>query len=302
MSRVSVVVSVYSKDRLGFLLECVDSLRRQSFKPYEVIVVLDPSPDLVDFFNSRLGDDVKVVVSEGFGLSNARNAGVKSARGDIVAFIDDDAVADRDWLLNLLKNYADSDVVGVGGAIKPLWEGQRPKWFPEELDWVVGCSYKGLPDHRAYVRNPIGCNMSFRKEVFEKAGFFRSDVGRFGKKLLGSEEPELCMRIFKRIPRAKIVYDPSAVVYHRVDKGRLSFRYLFVRSFNEGISKATISSPHNSDFLTTERSYLQYLFRVAFPQRLKRFYNLKCLCQILVLFISISCVLSGFVFHKIAKF
>jgi len=154
-----------------------------------------------------------------------------------VAFIDDDAVADREWRGNLLKNYEVSEVVGVGGLIKPLWEGDRPGWFPEELDWVVGCSYKGLPNCKAFVRNPIGCNMSFRREVFEKVGYFRSDVGRFGKRLLSGEEPEFSMRIFRRFPEAKIVYDPSAVVYHKVSGNRLGLRYLFVRSFNEGVQK-----------------------------------------------------------------
>ena len=303
MCRVSVVVSVYSKDRLGCLLDCVDSLRRQSVKPYEVIVVLDPNPKLVDFFRSRLDGDVRVVVSDGFGLSNARNSGVKSARGDIVAFIDDDAVADRDWLLNLLENYEDPDVIGAGGLIKPLWESCRPKWFPEELDWIVGCSYKGLPERKAFVRNPIGCNMSFRREVFEKIGYFRSDVGRFGKKLLGSEEPELCMRILRRIPNAKIMYDSSAVVYHKVDKHRSSLRYLFVRSLNEGISKATISDLKNSsqDVLTTEKSYLRYLFRKAIPSRLKRFYNFNCLSQLLILFFSLCSVFLGYAFYKFLK-
>lgn len=304
MGKVSVVVSVYSKDRLGCLLGCVDSIRGQSVKPWEVIVVLDPEPGLADFFGSRLGGDVRVVVGGGFGLSNARNAGVRNAKGDIVAFIDDDAVADRDWLLNLLKSYEeDSNVVGVGGLVKPLWSGGRPRWFPEELDWVVGCSYKGLPECRAFVRNPIGCNMSFRKEVFEKVGFFRSDVGRFGKRLLSGEEPELSVRILKSFPDAKIVYDPSAVVYHKVHRNRLGFRYLFIRSFNEGVSKAMISGSKESSsaVLSTESSYLRYLFRVAVPSRLKRFYSFDCLSQLLVLCVSLGGVFLGFASHKLVR-
>ncbi len=296
LGKASVIVSVYSEDRLQCLLDCVDSLKSQSVKPIEVIVVLDPEPSLIEFYRSRLGDDVWVVVSDGFGLSNARNAGVKSAKGDIVAFMDDDAVADRDWLMNLLESYADPNVVGVGGYVKPLWEGSRPRWFPEELDWVVGCSYKGLPRCKAFVRNPIGCNMSFRKEVFQRIGYFKSDVGRFGKRLLSGEEPELSMRILKRFTDARIVYDPSAVVYHRVSRNRLSFRYLFARSFNEGVSKATISKTKDvsSAFLGTENKYLRYLLGVAVPSRLKRFYSFECLSQLLVLFFSLSGVFLGF--------
>jgi glycosyltransferase involved in cell wall biosynthesis len=302
MSKVSVIVSVYSKDRLQCVLDCIDSLRRQSEKPFEIIVVLDPNPDLIGFYRSRLNCDVRIVVSDGFGLSNARNVGVKNAKGDIVAFIDDDAVADKEWLKNLLKGYNDSSVVGVGGYIKPLWERGRPKWFPEELDWIVGCSYKGLPEYTTFVRNPIGCNMSLRKEIFEVVGYFRSDVGRYGKKLLSGEEPEFSIRIFRRLPNAKILYTPSAIVYHKVTGDRLSLSYLFIRSFNEGVSKAIISGFSSSaSVLSTESIYLHYLFRVALPLRLKRSYSFEYFSQLLVLLFSMGGVFMGFVFQKFLR-
>ncbi|MGQ9640623.1 MAG: LamG-like jellyroll fold domain-containing protein [Candidatus Bathycorpusculaceae bacterium] len=101
MREVSVVVSTYSKDRLNYLLDCIESLRKQSFKPVEVILVLDPVPDLVEFYKSRLSDDVKIVVGDKCGLSNARNVGVKSARGEIIAFVDDDAVAGTSGVHNI---------------------------------------------------------------------------------------------------------------------------------------------------------------------------------------------------------
>ena len=265
LKEVSVVVSTYSKARLSYLLDCIESLRKQSFKPVEVILVLDPVPDLVEFYKSRLSDDVRIVVSDKCGLSNARNVGVKSARGEIIAFVDDDTVADVNWLENLVKNYGDSMVVGVGGFIRPLWENGSPVWFPEELNWIVGCSYKGLPEYRALVRNPIGCNMSFRKSVFEEVGYFRSDVGRFGKKLLAGEEPELSKRISEKMLGSKIVYEPSAVVFHRVSRDRVGFKYLFERSFYEGVSKALISGSKqvSSKVLSTEDEYLKYLLKVA---------------------------------------
>jgi glycosyltransferase involved in cell wall biosynthesis len=301
MSGVSVVISVYSEDRLGYLLDCINSLRKQSMKPDEIIVVFDPKPMLIDFFKCRLADDVKIVVSEQYGLSNARNAGIKSANGEIVTFIDDDAVAEECWLENLVKNYEDPNVVGVGGFIKPLWENGYVKWFPEELNWLVGCSYKGLPEHKADIRNPIGCNMSFRKNVLEKAGYFRSDVGRFGKKLLSGEEPELSMRILEKFSKAKIMYDPSAVVYHRINKSRVNLKYLWKRSFFEGISKALITNSQKkaSLCLSTENQYLRYLLKTAIPSRLKSLYKFDSVCQLLILLFSIMAVFVGFVFGKL---
>jgi len=303
LKEVSVVVSTYSKARLSYLLDCIESLRKQSFKPVEVILVLDPVPDLVEFYKSRLSDDVKIVVSENCGLSNARNAGVKSARGEIIAFIDDDAVADERWLKNLVKNYDDSWAVGVGGLIKPIWENNRAAWFPEELDWIVGCSYKGLPESKSYVRNPIGCNMSFRKDVFEKVGYFRTDIGRLGKKPVAGEEAEFSIRIMQKIQGSKIVYDPCVVVYHKVPKIRARLKYVVKRSFYEGFSKALIthfkSNPLHA--LSTEDHYLKYLLKVAIPSRLKRIHKFESISHLIILLISICSVSAGYIIGLLSK-
>ena len=77
------------------------------------------------------------------GISGARNSGIAAARGAIIAFLDDDAIAAPDWLEQLLAGYSSPNVLGVGGAIEPQWQGGRPRWFPPEFDWVVGCTYLG---------------------------------------------------------------------------------------------------------------------------------------------------------------
>ncbi|MBS7635383.1 glycosyltransferase family 2 protein [Candidatus Bathyarchaeota archaeon] len=302
MESVSVIISTYTIERVSCVLDCINSLRKQTLPPKEIILVLDPDEKLVEFYKTCAPDDVKIIVSKGRGLSYARNAGVKRAEGEIVAFIDDDAVADERWLENLIKNYGDPHVIGVGGLIEPLWESSRPIWLPEELDWIIGCSYKGLPEYRAVIRNPIGCNMSFRREVFEKVGFFRSDVGRFGKRSLSGEEPDFSIRVLKNLPEAKILYDPSAIVYHKVIRSRLSLKYLFMRSLNEGVSKAMISNSAGSlAFLSTERNYLRYLFRVAIPSRLRHLYNLNSLLQLASLFLSLTGFSLGYIFYKILR-
>ena len=302
--KVSVVVSTYSEDRLGYVRECLQSLKRQSVPPVEVILVLDPRPSLVEFYQSRLSGDVRIIASDGFGLSNARNAGVKSARGDIVAFIDDDAVADVDWISNLFGGYENPEVVGVGGYITPVWEDGSPPWFPAELNWIVGCSYKGLPEHRSNVRNPIGCNMSFRRIIFDAVGYFRTDVGRFGGMLLGGEEPELSFRILNEFPHSKILYEPSAIVYHKVGKSRRRLAYLFRRSFYEGVSKALIvhSRTGVDHGLSAENQYLKYLIRVAIPSKVRHFYRLDVLSQLMTLSLSTCAVLLGFSVGRLGRY
>lgn len=306
LKEISVVVSTYAVDRLNYVLDCVESLRTQTLSPLEIILVLDPYPFLREFYDSHVPNSVRIVVSDEYGLSNARNAGVINARGKIVAFIDDDAIANHTWLENLAKNYDDLNVVGAGGLAIPIWESGRPKWFPEELDWIVGCSYKGLPESKIAVRNPIGCNMSFRKDVFDKVGYFTPNIGRIGRNFMSGEETEFSTRVLKNLAGSIIVYDPSAVVYHRVLRNRVNQKYLVKRSFYTGISAAQWSAMDTYKFnpakyLSVEYHYLDYLLRTSIPARLKRCYKSKSISQLLALLMSIYWVLTGYLIGKIMK-
>jgi glucosyl-dolichyl phosphate glucuronosyltransferase len=299
---VSIIISSYTTERYTDVAECISSLESQTLRPTEIILVLDPIQDLLDFYVSRMSKEVKIVTSKNPGLSNARNAGIENASGDILAFIDDDAVADKMWLQNIIRNYEDSSVIGVGGYVKACWEGGRPLWFPEELDWIVGCTYKGFSTEKSQIRNPIGCNMSFKSSVFRKAGYFRSDVGRTGKNTLGDEETEMSIRATDKIPGSKIMYDPSAVVYHKVGTNRKSLAYVWKRSFSEGISKATIvRSFQKSRKLAHEETFLRYLISTAIPSRLREIYRYEKMAQLLVILFSAIAVLAGYGSRKIGS-
>ena len=281
--RVSVIVSTYTTERKNDVLRSITSLKKQSYEPYEVLLVLDPVDELVDFYTELLRDmeTVKIVKSSGFGLSNARNSGINHANGDIVAFIDDDAWADERWLENMVKNYEDKDVWGVGGKIVPVFDTRRPRWLPEELDWIVGCTYKGMPETKTEVRNPIGANMSFRKEAFEVAGLFSSEIGRYGRKLVGSEEAEFSMRLKMIKPEIRIVYEPQAIVYHRVPENRTEFRYALRRAYYEGISKAILGKKYP---LNTEYKYLSNLLKTVIYKIIEvKFYEVVGIVAIIAL-------------------
>jgi glycosyltransferase involved in cell wall biosynthesis len=255
--RASVVICAYTERRWGDLAASVEHLLRgPDDPPHEVIVVVDNNPDLLRRVQHEL-EGVVVAANEGSrGLSGARNTGVARASGDVIIFLDDDAVPAPGWLAHLLAPYRDPAVMGVGGGADPVWPGERPRWFPSEFAWVVGCSWTGLPDHVAQVRNLIGCNMSFRREALEIAGEFREDIGRIGTRPLGCEETELCIRLRQRQPSSVLLYDPLARVDHRVSPDRIRWRYFSSRCFAEGLSKAMVTDAVGSrDGLAAERAH-----------------------------------------------
>lgn len=253
---VSVVICAYTEARWTDLVAAVDQVRRQSMPPREIIVVVDHNPRLQERAGAQFPDAVVVENKEQRGLSGARNSGVAVARGLVVAFLDDDALAAPDWLARLSAAYADPYVIGVGGTIEPMWLTGEPPWFPDEFNWVVGCTYRGMPRTTARVRNLIGCNMSFRREVFQAVGGFRNDIGRIGTRPLGCEETEFCIRAVQHWPEHALLYEPKARVRHRVPSNRASWTYFRSRCYAEGLSKAQISQLVGpKDALASERSY-----------------------------------------------
>jgi glucosyl-dolichyl phosphate glucuronosyltransferase len=253
---ISVVICTYSAERWPDLVAAVDSVRRQTVPPHEIIVVVDHNPELLTLARARLAGVAVVENREQPGLSGSRNSGVDAAQGAIIAFLDDDAVAAPEWLARLTAAYNTPHVIGVGGAIEPLWDNARPRWFPAEFNWVVGCTYLGMPTRATPVRNLIGCNMSFRREVFARVGGFRSGIGRVGARPVGCEETELCIRIYHAYPHCVLLYEPRAAVRHRVRRDRMHWRYFRQRCFSEGLSKAQVARAVGaSAALSNERRY-----------------------------------------------
>ncbi|MGP2437443.1 glycosyltransferase family 2 protein [Streptomyces sp. JW3] len=258
---ISVVVCAYTEDRWEDILAAVASVRAQSRPALETLLVVDHNTALQD----RLGkeyketDDVRVLANAGpRGLSAGRNTGIAAARGEVIAFLDDDAVAERDWLLHFAGAYDDPRVMAVGGRTVPVWaSGRRPVWFPEEFDWVVGCTYRGLPPGRVRVRNVLGGNASFRRAAFDAAGGFATGIGRDGdKRPLGCEETELCIRLSRARPDAVLLIDDRAVIHHRVPAPREHFGYFRTRAWAEGLSKALVArSVGTEKGLESERRY-----------------------------------------------
>jgi cellulose synthase/poly-beta-1,6-N-acetylglucosamine synthase-like glycosyltransferase len=262
-TRLSVVISAYAQERWSQLCEAICSVRAQCDETAEILVVVDHNPALLERVRHELRGVAAIPNREAPGLSGARNSGVAAANGEIIVFLDDDARAEPGWLERLLAPYEDPNVIAVGGRIEPAWERGRPAHFPGEFDWVVGCTYTGMPSTRAAVRNVIGANMSFRREAFEAVEGFRQGIGRIAggettsSPPFGCEETLFCIRVRQQLASREVIYEPDAVVTHRVPASRGAVRYFVSRCLAEGRSKALVSRlAGRSDALRTERQYL----------------------------------------------
>jgi glucosyl-dolichyl phosphate glucuronosyltransferase len=262
---ISVVICAFTLERIERIAEAIESLQRQTVPPHEIVLVIDHSPEL-EAECRRRWPAVRILPNdEQQGLSGARNTGIAASTGEAIAFLDDDAVAAPDWIERLGLAYADENVLGAGGAVRPLWSAGRPRWFPAEFDWVVGCTHSGMPREREAVRNLVGANMSFRREALLESGGFRHELGRIGKIPAGCEETDLCIRIGKANPGGEIVFDPEATVEHFVPAERGQRSYFSSRCRGEGRSKAILSALVGSDSgLSEERSYVRRTLPLGF--------------------------------------
>lgn len=254
---ISVVICTCHDDRLDRLLDAVDSVRNQSAPAHEIIVVVDHNEPLRTRIAETRADVTVISNRRRKGLSGARNTGVLAASSDIVAFLDDDALASPLWLASLQEAYNSQFTLGAGGPIRPDWPSERPAWWPEEFDWVVGCSYQGEQITDGSTENLIGCNMSYRRKALVLAGLFDEDLGRSGGNAAGCEETELARRARAMFPASQLLFIDGAEVTHRIDAGRDRFSYFVKRCRAEGVSKAMIAAGAiRGSGLSRERSYV----------------------------------------------
>jgi GT2 family glycosyltransferase len=254
---VGVVICAYTERRWDQLVRAVESVCAQRESPASVVVVVDHNRDLFARVRRRFPAVTSILHDGVPGAAAARNAGVARLQTDVVAFLDDDAEAGPGWLADMLAHYDEQLVLAVGGSATPVWPESRPRWFPPEYDWVVGCSYRGMPEQVTDVRNLWGCNMSVRRDAFVAVGGFREDLGRVARVPLGCEETELCIRIGSSMPGGRVVYDPAVNVRHNVSDDRTTWRYFRRRCYLEGWSKALMSSyVGRQRGLSDERGYV----------------------------------------------
>jgi glycosyltransferase involved in cell wall biosynthesis len=257
----SASVIVCTLNRCTLLDGCLESLAVQQLAPddYEIVVVDNGSSDetqgVVRRWMRRV-ENVRLEFEPRTGLSRARNAGIRTARGNVVAFLDDDAVATKGWLAALLRAHAHWPGIGAVGG--PTWlalRGGRPSWLAPDLEsWFsgldLGHQLRLLEDSEI----PFGTNMSILRKAVTSVGGFAPELGRRGNSLISNEEKEFFSRL--RDADYGLAYQPAAGVWHRVTKDRLSPLWLIRRAYAQGRSDVAFrrlrSEEPGRDSLTRE--------------------------------------------------
>ncbi len=305
---LSIIITSYTIERLNDTYELLDSIEAQTYPNIETIFVAERSQELYEKVKRRLeeilGDSMetrsdsietldqspnlneslpisrhvsfKVIFNHGEpGLSAARNVGIKQAKGDIIAFVDDDVALFPDWAEEMVKTYGDDSIIGVTGPAFPLWEDESMSWFPEEFYWIISCTAWCDWSEKTEVRNAWGMNMSFKAEAFQKCGAFLNEFG-FHKGPM-AEDNEFSLRVRAKTGK-NIVYCPSVRLWHRVHNYRLSQRFIKERAYWIGYSRRMLKKTFpkteaGEDLLSQEHQLLKRIFTRLFPNIVKTFFT-----------------------------
>lgn len=234
---LTVILCTYN--RCDKLAEALASLAKQKVDPgvqWEVLLVDNNSNDrtaeVYQKFKQAFPVPIHYVFEGQLGLSHARNRGIVEASGRYVAFTEDDEISDNRWVQVILNTFRSRSCDAVAGMIDLTWRGPRPPWLTDEILGFLGYLDYGPEQRLTHERPPFGGNMAFTKLVFDKIGFFDTNLGRQGRKLVGGDEIELFERFFRA--GFTVIYQPEAVTYHVIEKDRLNKVYFRKIHFYEG--------------------------------------------------------------------
>jgi len=236
---ISVILCTYNRSEgLKKALASIASSKVPDSLTWEVLVVDNNSKDLtrevVSEYVRQHGDRFRYIFEGQQGKSYALNTGIQEARGDLLAFVDDDVTVDPNWLYQLVSPLMDGNWMGTGGRVFPERDLVLPNWITHDSPFIVGPLVMfDLGENAAPLKEaPFGTNMAFRKELFQKHGGFRTDLGpRPGSELRG-EDSEYVLRLMAA--GEPLYYQPSAIVYHSVSEQRLTREYFLAWWFDKG--------------------------------------------------------------------
>jgi glycosyltransferase involved in cell wall biosynthesis len=228
---ITLIICTYNREKyIGPLL---DSIAKNDYPPsdYEIVLVdnncTDNTRGVCEQFAVAHPEIIfRYVVEPEQGLSAARNKGIKEAKGDIIIYVDDDALVDADYIRIYAEHFASHpETMAAGGPIEPLYETEEPKWMSPYTKALLTAWMNYGDNVREYPngRYPGGGNAAYRKVVFDKVGLFNTELGRKGSALLASEEKD----IFDKMHALgmQVLYLPTPVLHHIIPQAKLEEDY-----------------------------------------------------------------------------
>ena len=256
MAEVSIIICTYNRcESLKTTLESLLNVVVPENSTYEIIVVdnnsRDSTRDVATYYGQRGKLPIRYLFEPQQGKMYAVNRGINAAQGRIVVFTDDDVLFEPRWLKALLEAFEQYDCIGVGGKVVAKWDFPKPNWLADpSMEKIINgpiVSHDLGDVSRPYMlsgmRVPVGANMAFRREAFERCGLFSVDLDRKGKLLLGGGDSEFCERLLNN--GEMLVYCGGAVIYHPVEPHRATKRYFRRWKWWAGRSAALMEAGNN---------------------------------------------------------
>lgn len=244
--RLTVILCTFNRfEALGRALDSVAASVMPESAEWEVLIVDNNSSDqtrnVAERFCKKYPERFRYIFEPRQGKSFALNTGIREAEGEVLAFLDDDVRAEPTWLYGLTSPLRDTQWAGSGGRILPEPGFTPPPWLalhgPRSFGAALCAKFDFGDDPGQLKDAPFGTNMAYRKEMFEKYGGFREDLGPLPGGVKLSEDTEFGRRLMTSGER--LCYAPSAVVYHEVHKNRVRKEFFLKWWFDRGRAKIT---------------------------------------------------------------
>lgn len=278
LPHISVIIPSYDITELNNLKDSIDSVLHQEYDNFDIVVITE-GEELTEKVENKYSrtDSIEIIQieNEDGGISYARNKGIEYSEGEIIAYIDSDATAEDNWLYNMGKLYSENnEIIAVGGNAIPNWVGNRPKYLPDEFLWLVGVTHSNHPEDGEIIRSSFGCNMSYRRNIFDNIDGFNVELGKNHGFNLQGEEPELGSRIIKEY-NTGMYYSEDITVLHTVEPYQCTIKWLSKRAYLQGRTKSIMKNNSAETELDTEENYLKSLYLKSIPNYIKSSSNIE---------------------------
>lgn len=275
LSGITVALSTFREAYYEWVIELLKSLKDQFIDNFEVLIVVSGNRRYSRMLEKSVKRNLKLGFPTGIlynpldrGIAHSRNIILEESKTQYIAYIDDDALPSPQWLKELQLGLKYNErAKSTTGPVIPIWDSRASgysSWFPKELYWAIGCTPWGV-DRLSLIRNGFTSNLLVERKAALDVGGFNESLGYSPKSRMTGEDPEFGIRLLRS--GYNTVWNPKAIVYHRVSKERLKARDIIARSFLEGKVKAYLRKEYSESILDVETKHLNSILKTLITSK-----------------------------------